>query len=88
MIGDGQGVYSSRGRGSNDLSEIRAPITGSVWSIDVAEGDAVEVDQTVIVIESMKLQIPVDAETAGTVKRILVAEGDTVRENDVLLLLG
>jgi acetyl-CoA carboxylase biotin carboxyl carrier protein len=40
------------------------------------------------VIESMKLQIPVDAETAGTVTRILVAEGDTVRENDVLLLLG
>ena len=70
------------------MSEIRAPITGSVWSVDVVEGDAVEVDQTVIVIESMKLQIPVDAETPGTVTRILVAEGDTVRENDVLLLLG
>jgi acetyl-CoA carboxylase biotin carboxyl carrier protein len=70
------------------VSEIRAPITCSVWSIDVAEGDAVEVDQTVIVIESMKLQIPVDAEKTGTVTRILVAEGDTVRENDVLLLLG
>ena len=70
------------------MSEIRAPITGSVCSSDVAEGDAVEVDQTVIVIESMKLQIPVDAETTGTVTRILVAEGDTVRENDVLLLLG
>jgi acetyl-CoA carboxylase biotin carboxyl carrier protein len=88
LIGDGQGVYSSRGHASNDVSEIRAPITGSVWSVDVAEGDAVEVDQTVIVIESMKLQIPVDAEKAGTVARILVAEGDTVRENDVLVLLG
>jgi acetyl-CoA carboxylase biotin carboxyl carrier protein len=42
----------------------------------------------VLVLESMKLEIPVDAETAGTVKRVLVAVGDTVRENDVLLVLG
>ena len=70
------------------MSEIRAPITGSVWSIEVAVGDAVVIDQTVIYLESMKLQIPVDAEADGIVARILVAEGDTVRENDVLLLLG
>lgn len=70
------------------MTEVRAPITGSVWSIDVAEGDAVAVDQTVLVVESMKLQIPVDAESAGTVTRILVAVGDTVREDDVLLELS
>ena len=85
MIGDGQ--ESTLAAWSNDGSEIRAPITGSVWSIEVAVGDVV-IDQTVIYLESMKLQIPVDAEADGIVARILVAEGDTVRENDVLLLLG
>lgn len=70
------------------MSEVRAPITGSVWSIEVAEGDAVTVDQTVLLLESMKLQVPVDAEAAGTVTRIFVAVGDVVREDDVLLLLG
>ena len=70
------------------MTEIRAPITGSVWSIDVAVGDVVAADQTVLVLESMKLQIPVDAESAGTVTRILVAVGDTVREDDVLVELG
>ena len=79
----------SSDRGESDyVNEIRAPITGSVWSIDVAEGDAVVADQTVLVLESMKLQIPVDAEVAGTVTRILVAVGDVVRENDVVLVLA
>jgi acetyl-CoA carboxylase biotin carboxyl carrier protein len=87
LIGDGQGVYSSRGRGSNDVSEVKAPIAGSVWSVEVAVGDAVVVDQTVVYLESMKLQIPVDAETAGTVIRILVAEGDVVLERDVLVVI-
>jgi acetyl-CoA carboxylase biotin carboxyl carrier protein len=87
LIGDGH-ESTLPCRGSNDLSEVRAPITGSIASIDVAEGEAVEADQTVLVLESMKLEIPVDTETAGTVTRILVAVGDTVRENDLLLVLG
>ena len=87
MIGDGH-ESTLPCRGSNELSEVRAPITGSIASIDVSEGDVVHVDQTVVVLESMKLEIPVDAETAGTVKRVLVAVGDTVRENEVLLVLG
>jgi acetyl-CoA carboxylase biotin carboxyl carrier protein len=69
------------------MSEVKAPITGSVWSVEVAVGDEVVVDQTVVYLESMKLQIPVDAETAGTVVRILVAEGDVVLERDVLLVI-
>jgi acetyl-CoA carboxylase biotin carboxyl carrier protein len=87
LIGDGH-ESTLPCRGSNELKEVRAPITGSIASIDVAEGDVVHVDQTVVVLESMKLEIPVDAEAAGTVKRVLVSVGDTVRENDVLLVLG
>jgi acetyl-CoA carboxylase biotin carboxyl carrier protein len=69
------------------MSEIRAPITGSVWQILVAEGDAVAVEQTVVVLESMKLEIPVEAEVGGTVRRVVVAVGDAVSEDDVLLEL-
>lgn len=70
------------------MTVIRAPVTGSVWSIEVAVGDTVAADQTVLYLESMKLQIPVDADEAGRVARIAVAAGDTVRENDVLVELG
>ncbi len=67
------------------MAHVRAPITGVVWQVLVAEGDAVAVEQTVIVLESMKLEIPVESESAGTVRRILVAEGDAVTEDQVLL---
>jgi acetyl-CoA carboxylase biotin carboxyl carrier protein len=69
------------------MSEIRAPITGNVWKIHVAVGDTVDVDQEVAVLESMKLEIPVEAEVGGTVTRIAVAVGDNVVEDDVLLEL-
>jgi acetyl-CoA carboxylase biotin carboxyl carrier protein len=70
------------------VAEIRAPITGSVRRILVAAGDSVAVDQAVVVIESMKLEIPVEAEVEGTVTRIACAEGDVVMQDDVLLELG
>ena len=55
---------SSVRAGHASMSEIRAPITGNVWKILVAEGDAVAVDDVVAILESMKLEIPVEAETA------------------------
>ncbi len=70
------------------MTEIRAPIAGSVWKVLVAEGDAVALDQTVVIIESMKLEIPVEADAAGTVTRIACAMGDVVAQDDVLLELG
>jgi acetyl-CoA carboxylase biotin carboxyl carrier protein len=69
------------------MSEIRAPITGNVWQIHVAEGDAVALDQVVVVLESMKLEIPVEAEVEGVVRKIAVSVGDNVVEEDVLLEL-
>jgi biotin carboxyl carrier protein len=69
------------------MSEIRAPITGNVWKVLVAEGDVVAVDDVVAVLESMKLEIPVEAESAGTVSRVLVSVGDPVAEDEAMLEL-
>jgi len=69
------------------MSEIRAPITGNVWKVLVAEGDAVRVDDVVAILESMKLEIPVEAESAGTVLRVLVSVGDPVTEDDSMFEL-
>lgn len=70
------------------MPTITAPITGLVWEVLVAENDPVEFEQVVIVLESMKLEIPVESEHAGTVRRIAVAEGDAVNQGDVLVELA
>ena len=70
------------------MSEIRAPITGNVWKILVAEGDDVAVDDVVAILESMKLEIPVEADSAGVVSRVLVAVGDAVGEDEPMFELG
>jgi len=74
--------------GHDQMSEIRAPITGNVWKILVAEGDAVAVDDVVAILESMKLEIPVESEQAGTVGRVLCAPDDVVTEGDVMFELA
>lgn len=66
---------------------VFAPITGIVWRIRVAVGDPIEREQVVVVIESMKLEIPVESEHEGIVQRIVVEEGDAVNEGDVLVEL-
>jgi len=70
------------------VPDVLAPITGLIWKIRVEQGDEVAVEQVVVVIESMKLEIPVESEHAGTVRRIAVAEGDAVSEGDVLMELS
>ena len=69
------------------MSEICAPITGNVWKVLVAAGDAVKVDDVVAILESMKLEIPVEAESAGTVLRVLASVGDPVTEGDAMFEL-
>ena len=56
-----------------DVANVEAHITGTVWKIEVAVGDTVEEGDTVAILESMKMEMPVEAEDAGTVKEILVA---------------
>jgi biotin carboxyl carrier protein len=72
----------------SQASEIRAEMVANVLSVDVAVGDAVEAGATVLLLESMKMEIPVIAETGGVVRSVKVAAGDVVQEGDLLVELG
>jgi len=67
--------------------EIVAEMVAAVLSVDVAPGDLVEAGDAVVLLESMKMEIPVLAELGGTVAEIKVAPGDVVQEGDVLVVL-
>ena len=67
--------------------EVCAHITGTVWKIEVEVGEEVEEEDTLVILESMKMEMPVEAEFDGVVKEILVAEGDAVEEGQALLVL-
>ena len=69
------------------MPDIPAHITGTVWKIEVAVGDEVDLDDTVVILESMKMEMPVEAEDSGTVKEISVEEGQAVSEGDTLVVL-
>jgi acetyl-CoA carboxylase biotin carboxyl carrier protein len=69
------------------LPEIEAHITGTVWKVEVEVGDTVEEGDTVVILESMKMEMPVEAEDDGTVKEILCEEGQAVNEGDPLVVL-
>jgi acetyl-CoA carboxylase biotin carboxyl carrier protein len=69
------------------MSEVEAHITGTVWKIEVKVGDAVDEGDTVVILESMKMEMPVEAEEPGTVTEILCEEGQAVNEGDPLLVL-
>ena len=68
--------------------EIRAEMVANVWKVVVAAGDTVEDGDTLVILESMKMEIPVITETAGTVSALHVAEGDVVQEGDVIAVIG
>lgn len=67
--------------------EIKSEITGTVWQVHAKPGDQVESGDTLIVIESMKMEIPVITEDAGTVKEILVKQKDPVAEGQTVAVL-
>ena len=67
--------------------EVRAEMVANVWKVVVAEGDQVEDGDTLAILESMKMEIPVIAEAAGTVS-LKVAEGDVVQEGDLIAIIG
>jgi biotin carboxyl carrier protein len=67
--------------------DVKAHITGVVFQITTKPGDAVAAGDAVIVLESMKMEIPVEAPRAGTVREIRVAEGQTVQEGDTVAVL-
>ena len=67
--------------------EIKSEITGTVWQVKCKPGDRVDSGDTLIVIESMKMEIPVITEDPGTVKEILVKQKDPVAEGQVVAIL-
>ena len=67
--------------------EVEAEITGNVWKIERAVGDAVETEDVLLIIESMKMEIPVEAPCAGRVAELRVVEGQGIEEGDVLVIL-
>ena len=69
------------------MPEVEAHITGTVWKIEVQVGDDVDEGDTVVILESMKMEMPVEAEDTGTVAEILCEEGQAVNEGDPLLVL-
>ncbi|NUP46449.1 MAG: biotin/lipoyl-binding carrier protein [Catenulispora sp.] len=68
--------------------EVRAEMVANVWKVVVAEGAEVEDGDTIVILESMKMEIPVLAEVSGTVTRLAVAEGDVVQEGDLIAEIG
>ena len=69
------------------LPKVEAHITGTVWKIEVEVGDQVDEGDTVVVLESMKMEMPVEAEDPGVVKEILCEEGQSVSEGEALVVL-
>jgi acetyl-CoA carboxylase biotin carboxyl carrier protein len=69
------------------VPDVEAHITGTVWKIEVEVGDSVAEGDTVVILESMKMEMPVEAEDPGVVKEILVQEGQSVSEGDALVVL-
>ncbi|MFQ5521370.1 MAG: biotin/lipoyl-binding carrier protein [Candidatus Methylomirabilia bacterium] len=68
--------------------EVKAHITGVVFQVVAKSGDRVQAGDPILVLESMKMEIPVEAPQDGTVVEVKVGEGDTVQEGDTVAILG
>ena len=69
------------------MANVEAHITGTVWKIEVSVGQEIEEGDTLVILESMKMEMPVEAEDEGKVKEITCEEGQSVSEGDTLVVL-
>jgi acetyl-CoA carboxylase biotin carboxyl carrier protein len=69
------------------MSEVRAEMVANVWKVVATEGDSVSDGDTLVILESMKMEIPVLAEESGTLTRLAVGEGDVVQEGDLIAVV-
>ena len=69
------------------IIDVKAEITGNVWKVLAKPGQRVEEDEAIVMLESMKMEIPISAPEPGTVKEILVSEGEVVTEGSVVARL-
>jgi biotin carboxyl carrier protein len=84
------GLAASRNPDPSEESmatEVEAQIAGSLWKIEKVAGDVVEANDVIMIIESMKMEIPVEAPCAGTIGEIRVQEGEAIEEGAVLALI-
>ena len=69
------------------MAEVRAEMVANVWKVVASEGAQVEDGDTLVILESMKMEIPVLAEQDGTLTKLHVAEGDVVQEGDLIAII-
>ena len=69
------------------MAEIRAEMVANVWKVVAAEGASVSDGDTLVILASMKMEIPVLAEGSGTLTRLAVAEGDVIQEGDLIAVI-
>jgi acetyl-CoA carboxylase biotin carboxyl carrier protein len=70
------------------VAEVRAEMVANVFKVLVSEGDHVDLGDTLVILESMKMEIPVLTEVSGTITRLHVAEGDVIQEDDLIAEIG
>jgi acetyl-CoA carboxylase biotin carboxyl carrier protein len=76
-----------RGQEEANLPDVEAHITGTVWKVECEVGQEVAEGDTLVILESMKMEMPVEAEDPGVVKEIVCEEGQSVSEGDTLVVL-
>jgi biotin carboxyl carrier protein len=70
------------------VAEVRAEMVANVWKVVAKEGDHVDDGDILVILESMKMEIPVLAEGSGVITKMHVAEGDVVQEDDLIATIG
>ncbi|HEV3291873.1 MAG TPA: biotin/lipoyl-binding carrier protein [Streptosporangiaceae bacterium] len=70
------------------MAEVRAEMVANVWKVVATEGDQIEDGDTLVILESMKMEIPVLAEGSGTLAKLHVSEGDVVQEGDLIATIS
>jgi len=69
------------------MHKVRSEVTGSVWKVEVVVGQSVGEGETLLIVESMKMEIPISAPANGVVSELLVAEGEAVADDQVVVIL-
>ena len=69
------------------LMEVETPVTGTVWKINFQVGDKINEGDVILIMEAMKMEIPVESPVAGKLKKLFVAEGDQASEDDIVAIV-
>jgi len=68
--------------------KLETPVQGTVWKVVTKVGQSIEAGETILIIESMKMEIPIESSSSGTVLELLAAEGDQVQQDSVVAILS